>query len=144
MKWLVFLFLLVPTAFFAQEIQLNPKLSVYEFTQSTPFEGDSNVYLQQIAERLERMSYEDVIVKENSISGSSFITESISGYMIKINYMVEISLSSDKSNLLITNFVLIDQNQVPSKLEGVPYTKKRWIKAINSKLPSIIKSLEIQ
>ncbi len=130
----LFFMLFVVSFSYAQEITVNRQTAKYEYQQAVKITKSN----EQIEKYLHRLAYTNITIADNEISATGSYSDSAAGFIIKIEYM----LFLENSNMILTNFTVIDQNHLSANLENVPYTKKRWVKSVNNQLPIIIKGLQ--
>lgn len=131
------LFILFTVFAYSQELVFNDALSLYEYKYSV-----GELSKDHFFKKFNELNYESVIEYDDELIAEGFFSSSITGFIVKIKYTVFIKFSTGATNIRFSKFVLNDHNQVPSPLEDIPYTKKKWIKRINEKLPSLIRSLQ--
>jgi hypothetical protein len=140
MNKFIILLLLITINCFSQELTLNQSTDFYEFSKIVEI---NDVKLsEKFSKRFKDINLTNLENVDNSISGYGFSNHLVGGFAtVEIKYKVKIEFKENKYKLTLTNFILTDKNG-SNPIEGMGSFKKRWIKTINKKLPSIVDNIE--
>lgn len=133
----VILILLLFTSFsvLGQNLVLNSTNNKYEY--SSTLKNLQNV--QTLQSKLLELGYTPTTTP--NIFQSSFTHLVMGSFPVEINYYLIIKETDSVINYTFTNFKVNDQSKMLIPLEDLRSYKKKWIKNIDKKLPSLVSQL---
>ena len=143
MKVAVFVSVLLVNFTYAQEVELNHKTKLNEYSCVETFNGSMTDQIELLKGNLQSLGYDHIESSSSKVRGENFFSKIITGTSMEVHYQVLLLFKEDRYKLIVNGFTIKDQRYGSVKLESLrKKSQARWIALINEKLPSIINNIK--
>ena len=128
---------------YGQEVVMNEKLKIYEYTHVKEFDKEIAERLELFAEKMQELNYSETEKTDDGIKGENFFTKMIFGSAMEVHYNALVKFKDGRYKLTINNFRIKDERYGTVAVETLRKgSQKKWVKFINEQLPQVISNLE--
>lgn len=143
-SFLIVLFSINSLCAFSQELTLNEKKGIYEFSE-TNNNTDNNFSVNRFYNSMKDLNYNSLIKSDKEVKGENFFSKKIFGSAMEVHYNAIVKFKDNKYKIVLNSFRIKDVRYGTMPIEELKKrSRKKWIKLINERLPKIVENLKLK